>query len=113
MGSMIEEMMADPGTRDIKEWLFRESEKPICLGELDEDQSVDLARNGYASGVLRMWAVDIDVDEDYENTGKILVELPADPAVRKQAVAWVEAAISGTGYTFRDEGEDIVFLMLD
>ncbi len=113
MNSMIQELMSNPGTRDMKEWLLRDIDIPICLGELDEEESVALIESGYAAGVVRMWAVEIDVDEDYENTGKILIQLPKDSDARRDVILWAKKAISGTGYSFDDDGADIAFLMLD
>jgi hypothetical protein len=113
MDDLISQFLNDPDTRDLKQWLYRDSDIPITLGELSPEESVALADQAYSSGISKIWAVEVDEDDDYENTGKLLIQLPSDPNLRTQAVAWVKHAIQGTGFDFEDNGDDIVFIMLD
>jgi len=68
----------------------------------------------YRLGARRVWAVEIDREDEFENTGKLVLQLPKLPAKRKGLFAWAAQRARRTGHEpYMDEGQEYVFVMLD
>jgi len=114
--SFIDAMLSAPGTREVLEWLRSGQPGTRTLGELpNQEASTKLAEEAYALGAIKVWAVEINMDDpDLEGTGKLIVSLPKAPAVRARVLEWCAEWAKRKGYEPEtDEGQDHVFVMLD
>jgi hypothetical protein len=113
--SFIQRFLDDPSSREAREWLL--SGEDNTLGELEfNDESIALVEEAYAAGAHKVIAVEIDKYEDVplQNTGKLVIELPSEPAKRVTAFAWAGKIAESQGFEAEeDEGQSHVFLMLD
>jgi hypothetical protein len=116
-------LLGHPTATEARAWLALEDGVSRTLGQSD---SVSLCRafveELYAAGAIRVTATEMDryeLDEldgvtYHENTGRLVVELPVDPARRKKLFR-VEAKVArGVGFDPTDDvGQRYLFLMLD
>ena len=58
--------------------------------------------------------IDLDPDDDYENSGRLLVELDDDPTHRKQVIDRCNKLACWLGFDHvADDGQRYLFVMLD
>lgn len=116
----IRERLEDPNSKKAEAltWL-EESGGRNTLGELSTtEESVALIREAYNAGAEEILAIEIDeYDEDdglHENTGKLIVRVPQDPATRKRVFQWCTRRAEEQGYEGeKDEGQAHIFVSLD
>jgi hypothetical protein len=85
------------------------------LGELEStEKSIELITEVFDAGAIQLFAVEIDSYDDDENTGKLCVELPNDPILRKRVLDWTNEIAEEQGFEQEiDVGQQYVFVMLD
>ncbi|MEY2562273.1 MAG: hypothetical protein QOH88_466 [Verrucomicrobiota bacterium] len=114
--SLVRMFFADDQYREeALSWLKAGGDRHT-LGELaSSSASVRLVNAVYRAGATKVWAVDIDRYPDgSENTGKIVIELPGEPRLRSQVLAWASRKSKAKGFgEIDDEKQHYVFLMLD
>ena len=80
------------------------------------DESRAVVNAAYAAGAVRVLAVAIHEypDEGAANTGKLVVELPADPALRAEVFGWASEIARSQGFDPEpDAGQPYLFVSLD
>jgi hypothetical protein len=105
----------DRNPREALSWL-KAAPRRRTLGELANTAvSVRLINQLYRAGAAKVWAVEIDSYPDgTENTGRLVIELPQDPAARKRVLAWVSHQSLSKGFNpGQDEGESFAYVRLD
>ena len=113
--SLARQLLAEPGSREVLHWL-QEGSVTRTLGELaTREDSIELAKEVYNLGATKVTAVKIDRYPDGgENTGKLVVYLPKEKALRKRLFAWATERAEEQGYDpERDTGQKHLFVMLD
>lgn len=116
-GDFIRQRLEDADSKKAEAltWLAS-SNGNNTLGEfLTTDESIGLIRNAYASGAEEVLAIEIDeYDDGHENTGKLLVKLPLEPAARRRVLQWCAEQAEGRGFEAeKDEGQTHAFVALD
>lgn len=109
--SFCETMLQAGRQEDAAVWI----ESPRhTLGELSHTKSRNLVAKLLKKGVVRVFACDI-VDEDQEqNTGHLVIELPTDSDVRKAVFREIDRLASQQGYRGdMDDGQRFAYLKLD
>jgi|KBSSwiStaDraftv2_1062776.scaffolds.fasta_scaffold378249_1 hypothetical protein len=112
----VDAMLSAPGTMEVLEWLRSGQPGTRTLGELpSHEASIEVAKEIYALGAIKVWAVEINKDDpELEGTGKLIVSLPKAPAVRAHVLKWCAEWAERKGYEPEsDVGQDHVFVMLD
>jgi hypothetical protein len=83
-----EECKAETKQRDSKElvsWLGKGARQERELGELSKSEAMKLARKLYGLGAVRIWAVNIERDEDgAQYSRRLIVALPDDAPRRNK-----------------------------
>ena len=89
--------------------------KNHTLGERNSSGSRRLVERLSALGCVQIYACEIDVYEDgVENTGHLVVELPAETAARGQILKAIDRLASETGYSGPlDDGQRYAYVKLD
>ena len=101
---------------EARKWLRQGKEHDIrYLGELGStDESLSLVDEIYAAGAQRVVAVDIDVTDRGQNTGKLVIELPPDGQWRAQCFDLAGRISQELGFDpTPDVGQKYLFVMLD
>ena len=105
------------GARNALEWLQESSEESLrTLGELaSAEASIELVHEYLGAGAKRVLAVSIETDDDgSQNTGYMLVELPAKRAMRKAVLAMCNEQNQATGFSpVKDSGQKFIHVALD
>jgi hypothetical protein len=117
----IQEFLNDPYTREAREWLSEASEHDIrSLGESGStDEARRLIEEIYTSGAIAVLVVEIEQDEIdekrvFQNSGKLVIELPKSRAGRKKVFAWAARNSESHGFDpYEDTGQTYLFIMLD
>ncbi len=113
---LAKRLLAYPDKEEILSWLKAARKGQLrTLGELGtQAKSRALARQVYRLGARRVWAVEIDRKDESENSGKLVVRLPAASSKRKHLFAWAAQWAQRAGYDpYEDEGQEYLFVMLD
>ena len=118
MKSFCEALISKANAREAREWLLHGRKRGFTLGELDStEKSLALVEKAYASGAVRVTAVEIDDYPDmggHQNTGKLVIELPDTPSKRAKVLAWASKIAEEQGFdSLSDTGERYVFVMVD
>lgn len=115
MNELIQELLADPEKMEALDWLKSSTDKcEHTLGEMPPDESLKMIQEVYALGAAHVWAVEIDKDDDLEETGKLVLELPASNEERKQVFIWAANWAKRLGFDPEpDLGQSHLFVMLD
>jgi hypothetical protein len=103
------------GSQEALAWL-KDSGATHTLGEMASTAvSVRLVNAFYRAGAVKVWAVAIDrYPNGMENTGKLVIELPGEEALRAQVLQMASRKTEARGFgEIGDEGQRYVFLMLD
>lgn len=98
----------------VMSWL-QDKSKSRTLGELEgTEESIEFIQKVFDLGAVQVFAVEIDSYEDEENTGKLCIELPENPELRRQVLAWTGEIAEELGFEEEaDIGQRYVFVMLD
>lgn len=109
--SFCETMLETGHQADAVVWI----ESPRhTLGELSHTKSRNLVAKLLKKGIVRIFACDIDQDEQEQNTGHLVVELPTDADVRKTVFREIDRLASQQGYRGdMDDGQRFAYLKLD
>lgn len=113
--SLAEKLLAEPGSREVLEWL-REHSSTRTLGELPtREASIEYAKEIYSLGANKVTAVKIDRYPDgEENTGRLVVTLPSDLEARARIFEWHDEQADALGFDPEtDVGQMHLLLMLD
>lgn len=109
-----QELLQEGPYREARAWL---AEGVGTLGEdYTQEGSRKLVDEIYAAGAVSVTALDIDLDpdDDYENSGRLLVELDHDPIHRKQVIDRCNRLACKLGFDHdTDHGQRYLFVMLD
>ncbi len=112
----VQQFLDDPETTEALAWLkAAEHDDSRSLGEFGSAaESIELVNRFYDAGAAEVLAVEIDDDDDYANTGKLVIKLPTETD-RRGAVLSVagEIAVSQGFDPEPDSGQSYVFVMLD
>lgn len=85
-----------------------------ALGEMTYDEAVAEIQKLYALGATKVWVVEIEEDEDLEESGKLVVELPKNKESRADVFEWSAYWATTQGFDPEtDTGQAHVFVMLD
>jgi hypothetical protein len=104
------------GAREVLSWLEESRQPSRSLGEAtDQDDSIRLAKELYDRGAVAVHAVEIQGEQDDDqNSGRLVVELPDDKRRRKKLFRLCGDLASETGFEpDPDVGQRFLLLMLD
>ncbi|MCR9120064.1 MAG: hypothetical protein NXI22_24265 [bacterium] len=116
MEDFIQQCLDSPNAEEAREWLNGASEENFRnLGELSStEESLQLVDEIYAAGAVKVFAVDIDREEEDENSGKLVIELSDDQAEREATLAIAGKLAIVQGFEAEpDTGQRHVFVTLD
>jgi hypothetical protein len=111
-----QKFLDDPSTQEVLAWLRAGSSEDFrSLGELaTTEESIALAMEAYQAGAAKVFAVEIDEYPEGQNTGKLVIKLPADADARRRALGWAGAIAQEQGFEAeKDNGQSYLFVMLD
>ena len=112
----VERFLGLPNTKEALGWLEGSTrKKPHTLGE-DEStaNAIQLVEEIYAAGAVQVLAVEIDSYDEGENTGKLVIELPANAQDREMVLGIAGKIAESQGFDPEpDNGQRYVFVMLD
>jgi hypothetical protein len=122
--TIVRKFLSDPGKIEVLAWLRAGGAKEQrTLGEMSsQEDSLALAEEIYSAGAEKVFAVgireyvksDLDGDLRCQNTGKLLVALPADPRARKKVFRWQAKQARALGFDGTpDTGQQYLFVALD
>jgi hypothetical protein len=99
---------------EVLPWL-QDNSKPRSLGVLGgTEESIEFIQEVFDAGAVQVFAVEIDDEGDFENTGKLCIELPDDPNLRQRVLDWTGEIAREQGFEQElDIGQKYVFVMLD
>ncbi len=104
------------GARDALQWL-RESphRMPRTLGELgSSEESIKLVQEFLNEGAARVLVLNIDVEDEIENSATLLIELPKNGPARRRALDYYNEQIQFQGLSpVKDMSQQFVQLRLD
>ena len=113
----IRERLEDPHSKTAEALVWLEgSGGQNTLGELfTTEESIALVKDAYAAGAEEVLAIEIDeYDGSYENTGKLIVRVPREPAARGRVFQWCAQQAAARGFDGEiDEGQTHIFVALD
>ena len=103
-------------TGEARKWLTeRKNGEVRTLGELESaDESLALVEELYAAGAQKVMAVEIDITNAGQNTGKLVIELHPEAKWRKRCFEIQGTIARKQGYDpTPDVGQKYLFIMLD
>lgn len=105
-------IMAKGIREDAVQWI---QSKSHSLGERNWGSSKRLVNRLSALGCVNIYACDVDVyEEDFENTGHLVIELPSDTAARSKILKTLDRLASESGYSGpADDGQRYTYVKLD
>lgn len=111
----VDEIFADPDTREAKEWLEEITTEIRSLHKrYYTDLSVWIVDKGYAAGARRIWVTNIDRADRYVSARSLLVEIPSRGPERESALDWVIMMINrNMGFPPDDFGQTYFSIGLD
>ena len=105
------EIMGKGKREDAVQWV---KSRTHTLGERDWSGSKRLIARLAALGCINIYACQIDVYEEGENTGHIVVELPAETAAQSKILKALNRLASETGYSGpADDQQRFAYIGLD
>jgi hypothetical protein len=112
----VQRFLGLPNTKEALGWLAGATRKKRrTLGE-DETtaDSIQLVEEIYAAGAVTVLAVEIVSYDEGENTGKLVIELPANAQDREMVLGIAGKIAESQGFDVEpDVGQRYVFVMLD
>jgi hypothetical protein len=107
--------MLGGASAEARSWLEGGSKKQYRnLGEMSAEESQALVNSLYDAAAVEVLAVRIDQEEDFENTGHLLVKLPSKKAIRKKLFKLEAKQAKVQGYeASEDWGQEYLYLKLD
>ena len=110
--TFCKELLETGDPQEVREWIYQGDSS---LGELPHDESVALAEKIYQAGAVHLYGVEIEeIDPQTKNTGRLVVELPANAQQRKRVLDWAAGVAHEQGFDAEsDVGQQYVFVMLD
>jgi hypothetical protein len=109
-------LLAGPEVREALSWLAESKRPTRSLGEdLGQSGSLRLVKKLYALGAVKVHAVEIDgAPYDHQNSGRLVLELPADSSHRKAILRYCARWARKLGFDpDREGGQRYMLLMLD
>ena len=104
-------IMGEGKREDAVQWIQTRSH---TLGERNWSSSKRLVTRLAKLGCVNVYACQIDVYEEGENTGHLVVELPGDTLARSKILNAIDRLASETGYGGpADDGQRYVYIKLD
>src|SRR5262245_40215945 len=103
-------------TAEARKWLTeRKNGEVRTLGELESaDESLAFVEELYAAGAQKVMAVEIDISNAGQNTGKLVIELHPEAKWRKRCFEIQGTIARKQGYDpTPDVGQKYLFIMLD
>lgn len=107
------QLLKTGNSQELQNWL---KQRGNYLGEdLTHEQSIKFANNLYSMGAHKVFAVDIEeVDENIENTGRLIVELPSSQFDRIKIFQFIGDIQKKQGFDAdTDNGQKYLFFMID
>lgn len=109
--ALCESLMAAGMRADAAEWVQVTNH---TLGEYTNEKSRSLVKKLVRLGAKHVYACEIDRDDDEENTGNLVVELPDDQMARRNVLREVDRLASLQGLRGDlDEGQKYAYVKLD
>jgi hypothetical protein len=107
-------LINNTASAEVLSWL-RNRNKQRNLGVLGStEKSIEFIEEVFDAGAAQVFAVEIDDEDDFENTGKLCIELLDDPFLRTRILDWTGKIAEEQGYEQEpDIGQRYVFVMLD
>ena len=113
----VQQYLDAPETKEALSWLKAgcEEENFRSVGELCSiEESIALIQRFYDCGAAEVLAVEIDIDEGEQNTGKLVIKLPDDANKRASVVSFISEINVTQGFEpVHDDGQTYSFVMLD
>jgi hypothetical protein len=112
----IAEFRAKPNQREAREWLATTPVgKTRWLGEMTSEDSVEIVRKGYAAGAENITAVDVQTDEDgNQTTNYLIVRVPSEGSKRRRVFKWSNELAEESGIDGdEDWGQSELFIFFD
>ena len=116
-------LLSHPTATEARAWLRRDDGVSRTLGESDSpEQAIQFVDELYAAGAICVTATEIDAYETemlegvarHENTGHLILELPADSRARKQLFRIQGKIARELGFDpTEDIGQRYLYCMLD
>lgn len=107
-------LINNTNSAEVLPWL-RDGNKPRSLGVIGSTkESIEFVEEAFEAGAVQVFAVEIDDEDDFENTGKLCIELPDNLLLRTKILDWTGKIAAEQGYEQEpDVGQRYVFVMLD
>jgi len=78
------------------------------------ENSIEFVKSLYEAGAVKVWVLDISVDELGQNSGRLIVEMPKECQLRERVFAICDEVARDSGYDPEcDCGQEFRLLMLD
>ncbi len=110
------QFIGSPDTEEALNWLQVGTPKHVrTLGEFETTaESIPLVQEPYAAGAVQVLAVEIDLYDEGENTGTLLVGVSVAARSREMVLAVASRIAEFQGFDAEpDNGRQYVFVMLD
>lgn len=111
--SFCRKLMESKGHAEALSWVSESKMHDIrTIGEQSPEESLKIVKRLYASGAEKVWAVEIEVyPNGGQSTNSLVVELPADPNLRKQLFGLEARVAASEGFDpVSDDGQHYMFL---
>lgn len=112
----LQSLVDDENTTDALAWLQETDVPPRSLGESSNlAASIDLTEALYALGAIKVHAIEIvGAPDEPQNSGKIIIQVPERPAMRRKLFAFVGEIAIEMGFDPEiDTGQRLLLIMLD
>ena len=112
----IGELRAKPNQCEAREWLATTpAERGRWFGETTPEASKEIVKKGYAAGAEEITAVDIESDQEgNQSTSYLIIRLPGELPKRKRVFKWSnELAIESGFDQDEDWGQSELFVFFD
>lgn len=116
MDDLPKSILSSGNALEALAWLKEPSVPERSLGEATtQEDSIELVESLYNAGAVTVWVFDIDGElSEEQNSGRLLVELPSDPAKRESILAKCAEIGAEQGFDAEpDTGQYYTVLMLD
>jgi hypothetical protein len=105
--NLLEDILADPSTREALSWLQEITAQERTLGKLYyNDLSILLVEEGYAAGCLHIYVTDFNGDDSSISADMLLIEIPESGPDRQRALEWVVVMSMKNSFPPDDVGQN-------